>query len=76
MLYLLKSQNATNQLPIFETAPNPDLTVNLNQLSHLKIKKQKKGYVVTLVDDFGYESLSGYGDSPIDAINDLHNCLI
>ena len=45
-------------------------------LKHLKFQKSEKEYIVTLIDDRGYEILKGYGKSTIEAINDLHHNLI
>lgn len=47
-----------------------------NDLKHLQFQSQNEGYMVTLVDLQGSEILRGYGDSPSDALNDLHSNLI
>ena len=45
-------------------------------LKHLKFKKNKKEFIVTLIDEDGFEILKGYGISPTEAINDLHSNLL
>lgn len=49
---------------------------NTNQLKHLKFEKMNNEHIVTLIDSTGYEIIKGYGDTPIEAINDLHSCLL
>jgi len=49
---------------------------NKKGLKHLKFEYVSSEYVVTLVDNKGYEILRGYGNSIIEAINDLHHNLI
>ena len=44
--------------------------------NHLKFDRNENEYVVTLIDQKGYEILKGYGRSTIEAINDMHNKLI
>jgi len=76
MLYLMKPKNKVRQTPKLKAVPNPDIIINLGQLNHLRFEKSNEEYIVTLIDDFGFESLKGYGASPIEAINDLHQTLI
>ena len=45
-------------------------------LKHLKFEMRKGEYIVTLIDKSEYEILKGYGQSIVDAINDLHSNLI
>ena len=45
-------------------------------LKYLKFSKRKKEYIVALVDDGGYEIIRGYGETAIEALNDMHNNLI
>ena len=47
-----------------------------NDLKYLKFQVQKEVHKVTLIDLKGYEILIGYGSSPAEALNDLHNNLI
>jgi hypothetical protein len=46
-------------------------SVNLSDLTHLKVEFKKNEYVVTLVDDQAFEIVKGYGDSITNALNDL-----
>lgn len=45
-------------------------------LKHLKFEMKEGEYKVTLIDQFEYEIIKGYGKSIVDAINDLHSNLI
>lgn len=50
--------------------------VDTDQLKHLKFEESNGKYTVSLVDSTGYEIVKGYGNSVIEAINDLHSCLV
>lgn len=50
--------------------------VYLNQLKHLKFKKEGDIYIAILVDSKGHEIIKGFGNSTIEAINDLHSALL
>lgn len=45
-------------------------------LKHLKFEIKEGEYVVTLIDKFEHEIIKGYGQSIVDAINDMHSNLI
>ena len=53
-----------------------EAVINTNQLRHLKFEQGEREHVVTLVDNGGYEILKGYGETILDAVNDLHSNLI
>ena len=54
-----------------------DFQCELNHdLKYLKFQVQKERHMVTLIDLKGYEILNGYGSTPAEALNDLHNSLI
>ncbi|WP_106792176.1 hypothetical protein [Aquimarina sp. Aq78] len=46
------------------------------QFKHITFNKIKNQYVATLIDKQEYEILKGFGDTVLDAINDLHSDLI
>lgn len=46
------------------------------KLKHLVFDYGIDEYIVTLVDAEGFKIVSGYGESIVDAINDLHHNLI
>lgn len=50
--------------------------VDTDQLKHLKFELSSSKYTVSLVDSTGYEIVKGYGNTVIEAINDLHSCLV
>jgi len=50
--------------------------ITISELKNLRCEYIKNEYVVTLVDNLGFEILKGYGNSIVDAINDLHQNLI
>jgi hypothetical protein len=47
-----------------------------NDLKYLKFQVKKEMHMVSLIDLKGYEILNGYGSTPAEALNDLHNSLI
>jgi hypothetical protein len=47
-----------------------------NELKYLKFEELSNEHVVTLIDETGYEIIRGYGNTIIEAINDLHSNLI
>ena len=49
---------------------------NKAALKYLKFGREQNEYAVALVDESGYEIIKGYGNSTIEAINDMHNNLI
>lgn len=53
---------------------NQELTIE--ELKNIKITFENKMYVVALIDKTGFEIIRGYGDTPADALNDLHSNLI
>lgn len=53
-----------------------DICNNTGQLEHLKFELINNQHVATLVDSTGYEIVKGYGDTAIEAINDLHSTLL
>ena len=53
-----------------------ELTIDIQQLKHLKFEKINGEHVVTLVDTTGYSIISGYGKNVLAAINDLHSGLL
>ncbi len=50
--------------------------VDTDQLKHLKFEVSNSEYTVSLLDSTGYEIVKGYGNTVIEAINDLHSCLV
>ena len=46
------------------------------ELNDLKFKLHNNRHMAILIDAKGYEILNGYGSSPVEALNDLHNNLI
>lgn len=50
--------------------------VRLKEFKHLRFEIEKEEYMVTLVDAENYKIIRGYGNSIIEAINDLHHNLI
>lgn len=47
-----------------------------NQFKHLKFSKEKDQHIVTLIDNLEYEVIKGYGNTIVEAINDMHSNLI
>ena len=56
----------------FENKPE---YVNTKEFEHLMLEVEKGEHVVTLVDAEGYKIIRGYGNSAIEAINDMHDNL-
>ena len=50
--------------------------VSVIEFEHLKFEHQSDEHIVTLVDSNGHEIVRGYGDTIIEAINDMHHRLI
>ncbi len=50
--------------------------IDIDQLKHLQVQHNNDEYIVSLVDSKGYEIVKGYGHTVIEAINDLHSCLV
>ena len=63
---------------MIEQKINQELTseIILERFKHLKFDRINNEHVVTLVDSSNHEILKGYGDSIMDAINDLHSNLL
>jgi hypothetical protein len=51
-------------------------SIDLSQLQNFAIREAENGFVVALTDDEGFESVRGFGNTPTEAINDLHSNLI
>ncbi|WP_299526637.1 hypothetical protein [uncultured Lutibacter sp.] len=49
---------------------------NSNLLKHLKFELINKEHVVSLIDSDGYEIVRGYGNTAIEALNDMHSNLL
>jgi hypothetical protein len=56
--------------------PSPNHKLSQADLKHLKFEMREGEYIVTLIDQTEYEIIKGYGQSIVDAINDLHSNLI
>ena len=52
------------------------IMVNPIHLKYLKFEMDKGMYIVTLNDLSGYDIVRGYGNTIIEAINDMHRGLI
>jgi hypothetical protein len=52
------------------------MELNTNQLKHIKVNKLTESYSVSLVDHKEFEITKGYGNTVIEAINDMHDNLI
>ena len=50
--------------------------INIMEFEHLMLEIEKGQHVVTLVDAEGYKIIRGYGNSAIEAINDMHDNLV
>ena len=50
--------------------------LNLTQLKHLKFDYRHEKYIASLIDVSGYVILKGYGETMMDALNDLHHNLL
>lgn len=46
------------------------------RFKNLKFEYNKGIYILTLHDNSGYSIVKGYGKTIIEAINDMHSCLI
>ena len=46
------------------------------RFKNLKFEYNKGIYIVALHDNSGYSIVRGYGENIIEAINDMHSCLI
>ena len=49
---------------------------SMKELEHLIFEVEKGEHIITLVDTEGYKITRGYGNSIIEAINDMHHNLI
>jgi len=58
----------------YETTTNH--SIDLSHLQNFAIREAENGFVVALTDDEGFESVRGFGNTPTEAINDLHSNLI
>lgn len=52
------------------------MELNTNQLKFLKIYRSSKSYSVALVDKEEYEITKGYGNTVMEALNNMHENLI
>ena len=50
--------------------------VQLSKFKHIKFELENDEHIVSLVDAEGCEILKGYGNSIIEAMNDMHHNLI
>ena len=53
-----------------------ELTISVYEMKHLQFDKINGEHIISLVDAKGHKILSGYGDTVIAAINDLHSGLL
>ncbi|MEP5341250.1 MAG: hypothetical protein ABJL44_18400 [Algibacter sp.] len=53
-----------------------EITKKTNHLKYLKFEVVNNIYVASLNDTSGYTIIKGYGETIIEAINDLHHNLI
>jgi len=49
---------------------------NIKEFKHLMFEIEKGEHIITLVDTEGYKITRGFGNSIIEAINDMHHNLI
>ncbi|MCR9289152.1 MAG: hypothetical protein NXI23_17390 [Bacteroidetes bacterium] len=59
-----------------QVSVNENSKIEIHCLKNLKFEKSDNEYMVTLVDNTGFEILKGYGKTTTEAINDLHHNLI
>jgi len=52
------------------------MVIKFTELKNLKVEINNKEYCVSLIDKAGYEIVRGYGETVVEAINDLHSNLI
>lgn len=52
------------------------MELNINQLSCIKIDMFNKIYSVSLIDNEENEIIKGYGNTVVDAFNDMHHNLM
>lgn len=50
--------------------------IQISALSNISITEDENGFIVAIVDDNGFESIRGFGETPTEAMNDLHRNLI
>lgn len=53
-----------------------ETNVDTKELEHLMFQKDNGQHIVSLIDKEGYQILRGYGNSIVEAINDLHAGLL
>ncbi len=53
-----------------------ELFIEVRQMKHLKFEKLNGEHIVTLIDNSGFEMVKGYGETVVEALNDLHSNLI
>jgi hypothetical protein len=51
-------------------------TIQVEELSNIKITESENGFVVALTDQEGFEIVRGFGDTLTEALNDMHSNLI
>ncbi|MDB4655369.1 hypothetical protein OAE48_00830 [Flavobacteriales bacterium] len=62
-------ENGTNAIVV-------NHSVETGALTNFSITEDENGFVVAIVDDNGFESIRGFGETPTEAMNDLHRNLI
>lgn len=70
---LLSKLDNMNVLEIIENYKEISL---IEQLKHLKFEKQENIHIVSLIDSNNNEIIKGYGNTAIEALNDLHSTLL
>ncbi|WP_282089241.1 hypothetical protein [Aquimarina algiphila] len=55
---------------------NNQIKIDLSRLRHINFEFKSEEHIAILIDYQGYEILKGYGDSQLEALNDLHENLI
>ena len=51
-------------------------SIQIGSLKNISVRENENGFVVALVDNEGVEMVRGYGETPFQALNDLHGNLI
>ena len=55
---------------------NNFINISIKEFKYLEFEVEKGEHIVALVDKEGYKIIKGYGNSIIEAINDLHSSII
>lgn len=69
MLLYLERMNIQNSI-------EQEIVDKLNHLKYLKFEVINNIHIVSLNDTKGYTIIKGYGDTVVEAVNDMHNNLI